>query len=291
MTQAYYQNKHFLAFWLFLTISGVFLYLQCYDPPVRPNPTVATFCSECPGPEDQCDTCTDVNIVLFVEYASLTAGADLKLYWFLDYYNNEGTLQVVDQDAIDDGTGSPAEVSSRIDSLLMGIDLVVISESVASGKMAAEASAMKNKAVPIFCMEIWNGDNLGILDTIGNGKTPFGMAPIDIVITSPSHPLAANLDDTVEILGGIPGANIRLGYAGTENVPITIAKVSFTNTEGVLRTEPVIIAYDTGDTLIDTTNALAPARRYLFSPINQSLDVLTNDGNALMVSAFNWLTE
>ncbi len=274
--------------WLVLTAFALTLTECAYEPLEPPAPSAFSICTDCPSEGMVCDTCDAVDVLFFVASADLSLGADKKLFAFLDFYNGDGDVSVADPNQIIHGAGFEHENNRALDRALTGIELVVISESLASGSLAAEAVGLRSRAVPILCQELWCADELGLIgdDPVHTGKSLPGPESIRIRILNSSHPLAAGFTDAVSITESVSGVEALFAFTTEEAPPLKIA--SLDNSDALQRV--VLFAYEKGDTLSGGYEG-APARRVVFCPINTTPEFFNNNGNALLEAAFQWLTE
>jgi len=156
-----------------------------------------------------------------------------------------------------------------------GKDLVVISDSVAPGKVGSKFTQV---AIPVLAFEPYVYDDMGMTGTVAG--TDFGRSGIQtrmrIVGT---HPLTAGLSGIVTI--GDAAANLSWGVPGAAAV---IAATLQGNS-----TRATIFAYEAGSLLANGT--AAPARRVAVHPNTGATDVWNANGRSLFDAAVQWARE
>jgi acyl-CoA thioesterase I len=153
-----------------------------------------------------------------------------------------------------------------------GKDLVVISDSVAPGKVSDK---FRQVPVPVLAFEPWVYDNLGM--TGPEAQTDYGRASnktqLRVVGT---HALTAGLSGVVTI--STAATSLSWGRPGAEAV--IAATVSGDATRAT------IFAYRAGDLL--ASGAAAPARRVAVYPNTGATDVWNANGRKLFDAAAQW---
>ena len=193
--------------------------------------------------------------VLFVAELPLSTGDQL----LVDHLQNNLSLSV---------TTIADDVVTEQDAT--GKDLIYISSSVYEWNIQAE---FRNTAVPLITSkhDMYRDNWLAMSSSTRGNK----YSSDDLNILSPSHPIAAGLSGTVEVLDN--GSNI---YAfGTPSSAATV--IGELPTEG----QQVLFAYESGATMVGLT---APARRVGFFLLDDYVDDLTTDGWAMVDAAICW---
>lgn len=153
-----------------------------------------------------------------------------------------------------------------------GRDLVVISDSVAPGKIGTKFNQVQ---VPVLTFEPWIYDNLGMTGTVA--RTDYGRSgsqtQLRIVGT---HALTAGLSGVVTV-GNAP-ASLAWGKPGPDAVVAATLKGN--------STRATIFAYESGSLLADGT--AAPARRVAVHPNTGATDVWNANGRSLFDAAVQW---
>ena len=153
-----------------------------------------------------------------------------------------------------------------------GMDLVVISDSVAPGKVADKYTQV---AVPVLVFEPYLYDNLGMTGPVS--ATDFGRSGNqDRLRMSGTHPLTAGLTGVVTV--GTAPASFSWGKPGAAAI---VAATLRSNSS-----RPTIFAYRADDVLANGTSA--PARRvalYLNAGATDSWNV---HGRSLFAAAAQW---
>ena len=153
-----------------------------------------------------------------------------------------------------------------------GKDLVVISDSVAPGKVSNKFNQVP---VPVLAFEPWVYDNLGMTGTVA--QTDFGRSgnqtQLRIVGT---HPLTAGLSGIVTV-GNAP-ASLSWGKPGAAAVVAATLKGN--------STRATIFAYEAGALLANGT--AAAARRVAVHPNTGATDVWNANGRTLFDAAVQW---
>lgn len=153
-----------------------------------------------------------------------------------------------------------------------GMDLVVISDSVAPGKVNDKFSQI---AVPVLVFEPYLYDNLGMTGPVLG--TDFGRSGSqDRLRMSGTHPLTAGLTGIVTV--GTAPATFNWGKPGAAAI---VAATLRSNTS-----RPTIFGYRTGDLLASGTSA--PARRVALYLNAGATDSWNAAGRSLFAAAAQW---
>jgi hypothetical protein len=161
-----------------------------------------------------------------------------------------------------------------------GFEAVVIAESVSAATILEK---YRTATVPVAVHEE------GVADTEHDLVTASGIAANlnELVILDSAHPIAAGsygtFSGTVIVLSSSAGGSV-FGYGSGEHA----SAVAVAHVEGNTA-QHVFIAYDSGDTLTDSS--AAPAKR-LFVPFRgPAMTILTADGTNLLKNAYEWLLD
>lgn len=153
-----------------------------------------------------------------------------------------------------------------------GKDLVIISESVAHGKVSNKFNQV---SVPVIVYEPWLYDNLGL--TGAGARTDYGRAQNQTKLRmTGTHPLTGGLTGIVTV--GSSASSFSWGKPGAAAV---VAATLRNNT-----TRPTIFAYEAGALLANGTPA--PARRVAIHPNTGTTDTWTANGQNLFSTAVQW---
>lgn len=153
-----------------------------------------------------------------------------------------------------------------------GMDLVVISDSVAPGKVSNKFTPV---SVPVIVFEPWLYDNLGMTGDVA--KTDYGRAGNQTQIRmSGAHPLTGGLSGLVTV--GSSAASFSWGRPGAEAVVAATLKSN--------AARPTIFAYEAGALLADGT--AAPARRVAIHLNTGALAAWNANGRELFDAAVHW---
>jgi acyl-CoA thioesterase I len=153
-----------------------------------------------------------------------------------------------------------------------GKDLVVISDSVAPGKVNNKFTQV---AVPVLVFEPYLYDNLGMTGAVAG--TDFGGSGLqDSLRMSGTHPLTAGLAGVVAV-GTAP---VKFSW-GKPGAAATVAATLKNNTS-----RPTIFAYRAGDLLASGTTA--PARRVALYLNTGATDTWNAIGRLLFATAAQW---
>jgi acyl-CoA thioesterase-1 len=153
-----------------------------------------------------------------------------------------------------------------------GKDLVVISESVAPGKVSNKFNQVP---VPVLAFEPSVYDNLGMTGTVAT--TDFGTSGVQTQMrVVGTHPLTAGLSGIVTISNS--AAKLSWGKPSADAVVAATLKGN--------STRATIFAYEVGDILANGT--AAPARRVAVHPNTGATDVWNANGRDLFRAAVQW---
>jgi acyl-CoA thioesterase-1 len=152
-----------------------------------------------------------------------------------------------------------------------GMDLVVISDSVAPGKVNNKFTQV---AVPVLVFEPYLYDNLGM--TGPDAGTDFGRSIQDSLRMSGTHPLTAGLAGVV-IVSTTP---VKFSW-GKPGAAAIVAATLKNNTS-----RPTIFAYRAGDLLASGTTA--PSRRVALYLNAGATDSWNAKGRSLFATAAQW---
>jgi hypothetical protein len=156
-----------------------------------------------------------------------------------------------------------------------GKQLVLISATVSSGDVGTKFRA---SAVPVLSWEQAVQDDFlmtGNTDTVDRGTIT---AQTDINIVNATHPLAGGLTAGTHT---VTSSAMDVGFGAPNSNAVVVATVAGDATKAV------IYGYDTGAKLVDGTT-LAPARRVMFFPSNDSFAAFTPDALKLFDAAVQW---
>lgn len=153
-----------------------------------------------------------------------------------------------------------------------GMDLVVISDSVAPGKVSNKFTLV---SVPVVVFEPWLYDNLGMTGTVA--KTDYGRSGNQTQIRmNGTHPLTSGLSGLVTV--GSAAASFSWGKPGADAV---VAATLKSNTA-----RATIFAYEANALLADGT--AAPARRVAVHLNTGALAAWNANGRSLFDAAVLW---
>lgn len=153
-----------------------------------------------------------------------------------------------------------------------GKDLVVISDSVAPGKISNKFNQVP---VPVLTFEPWVYDNLGMTGTVA--RTDYGRSGNQTQMRMVgTHALTAGLSGVVTI--GNAAASLSWGKPGAAAVVAATLKGN--------STRATIFAYEAGSLLANGT--AAPARRVAVHPNTGATDVWNTNGRTLFDAAVQW---
>ena len=153
-----------------------------------------------------------------------------------------------------------------------GKELVVISESVASGSVGNKFNQV---AVPLIVFEPWVYDNLGLTGTVASTDYGFTASQTQLRMTG-THPLTAGLTGDVTV--GSAASSFSWG------IPAPAAVVAATLRNDASR--PTIFAYEAG---VQLANGLAaPARRVALHPNAGATIAWNATGQSLFDAAVQW---
>lgn len=152
-----------------------------------------------------------------------------------------------------------------------GKELVVISESVASGSVGNKFNQV---AVPLIVFEPWVYDNLGLTGTVASTDYGFTAGQTQLRMTG-THPLTAGLT-----------GNVTVGTASSFSwgIPAAGAVVAATLRNDASR--PTIFAYEAGAQLAN--GLAAPARRIALHPNAGATTAWNATGQSLFDAAVQW---
>ncbi|MGH8222300.1 MAG: SGNH/GDSL hydrolase family protein [Woeseiaceae bacterium] len=153
-----------------------------------------------------------------------------------------------------------------------GKDLVIISESVAPGKVSNKFNQV---SVPVIVYEPWLYDNLGLTGAVA--RTDYGRAQNQTKLRmTGTHPLTGGLSGIVTV--GSAASAFSWGKPGAAAV---VAATLRNNTA-----RPTIFAYEAGALLANGTTA--PARRVAVHPNTGTFEAWNVNGQKLFSAAVQW---
>ena len=155
-----------------------------------------------------------------------------------------------------------------------GFDLVVISSTVSSSKVATK---FRLSTIPVVTWEPYLYDDMGMTGTVAGTDYGLSFGEQNISVVNSGHPLAGGLSAGTTALSSVTTNDF--GWGVPESSAVIIATISGQPTEAA------IFAYDSGDTMPGLT---APARRVGLAMGNDTGSTWTADAQALFNAAINW---
>jgi len=155
---------------------------------------------------------------------------------------------------------------------LVGKDLIIISDSVIVKWLKVD---FRDTQIPIICAEALLFENLGMTNQTKSEDYGRKTRQQYVTIVDPDHPLAAALNDDVQV--STEGLFIGWGVPSHEAIKVATMMGN--------QSRYTIFAYDAGAQM---QGPIAPAKRIGFYLSNKNKGSITTDGWALFDAAVNW---
>ncbi len=204
---------------------------------------------------------------------SSSSGAQPTCSGLLWVSNVDGPAGTTDQSLYDALSAAGHEITYALDDQVIADD--------ATGYCAVLLSAVSDSSdildefelvdVPVVVWEY------GLFDDMGFGSSGLDESAVDIEIIAPEHELAAGLDGTVVLYGGVG----RINWAQTTTATVIAQRPGNP-------AKATLLAYEVGDVLED--GSLAPARRVGLPMCNAGSGTLQPDAITLLLAAVTWAT-